>query len=107
MRATASLGPAAIRTCGRVRASPALTSSVRLYYETFKSLRVGFIGPKIETPTGVARFPKEIFRPPRAWVEKQYNVTHWTAMPRGGHFAAMEEPKLFVKDVRTFFADVR
>ena len=40
---------------------------------------------------------------PRRWVENHYNVTHWTEMPRGGHFAAMEQPKLFVEDVRKFF----
>jgi microsomal epoxide hydrolase len=88
-------------------ATRTITSSVRLYYETFKSLRVGFIGPKIETPTGVARFPREIYKPPRKWVEKHYNVTHWTVMPRGGHFAAMEQPGLFADDVRRFFASIR
>ena len=44
---------------------------------------------------------------PRSWVEQQYNVTHWSVMPRGGHFAAMEQPDLFVDDVRTFFRTVR
>jgi microsomal epoxide hydrolase len=84
-----------------------ITSSMRLYYETFKGGRVGFLGKRIEVPTGVARFPKEIYRFPRAWVEKHYNVTHWTVMPRGGHFAAMEQPALFVEDVRKFFRTVR
>jgi microsomal epoxide hydrolase len=84
-----------------------ITSSTRLYYEVFKSGRVGFIGNKVAAPTGVARFPKEIFRFPRKWVENHYNVTHWTNMPRGGHFAAMEEPGLFVDDLRKFFATVR
>ena len=41
------------------------------------------------------------------WVERRYNVTHWTEMPRGGHFAAMEQPDLFVDDVRSFFRTVR
>ena len=41
------------------------------------------------------------------WVEAAYNVKQWTEMPRGGHFAAMEEPKLFVEDVRKFFRTVR
>jgi epoxide hydrolase len=48
-----------------------------------------------------------MFRPPRAWVERRYNLTHWAEMPRGGHFAAMEQPDLFVEDVRTFFRTVR
>ena len=61
-----------------------------------------------DVPTGVARYPKEeILRFPRSWVEQRYNVTHWAVMPRGGHFAAMEQPELFVDDLRTFFRTVR
>lgn len=84
-----------------------ITSSTRLYYETFKSGRVGVLGDRIEVPTGVARFPKEIMRFPRKWVEGRYNVTHWTDMPKGGHFAAMEQPELFIEDVRKFFRTLR
>jgi len=84
-----------------------ITPSTRLYYETFKSGRVGILGNRVEVPTGVARFPKEIMRFPRKWVENHYNVTHWTQMPRGGHFAALEQPELFVTDVRAFFATLR
>jgi pimeloyl-ACP methyl ester carboxylesterase len=84
-----------------------ITSSMRLYYEVFKGGRVGFIGPRIPVPTGVARFPKEIFRFPRSWVNEHYNVTHWTVMPKGGHFAAMEQPDLYVEDVRAFFRGLR
>lgn len=62
---------------------------------------------RIEVPTGVARFPKEIMRFPRKWVENHYDVTHWTDMPRGGHFAAMEQPELYIADLRKFFATVR
>ena len=51
--------------------------------------------------------PKEILRFPRAWVEQRYNVTYWADMPRGGHFAAMEQPELFVDDLRSFFATIR
>ena len=82
-------------------------SSMRLYWET---QHVGseqgapeFVG----VPTGVARYPKEPIRLPRAWVERRYNVTRWAEMPRGGHFAAMEQPELFVDDVRSFFRTVR
>jgi pimeloyl-ACP methyl ester carboxylesterase len=42
-----------------------------------------------------------------AWCEDAYNITHWTTMPRGGHFAAFEQPELFVEDVRAFFDTVR
>jgi hypothetical protein len=60
-------------------------------------------------PVGFALFPKEINVPPRAWVERSMGgkLVHWTEMPRGGHFAAMEQPKLLVEDVRTFFRKVR
>ena len=78
-------------------------SSARLYWENFRS---GAAGARVELPTGVAAFPKEILRAPRHWCEPQYNITHWTAMPRGGHFAAFEQPELFVDDVRAFFATV-
>ncbi len=84
-----------------------ITSSMRLYYEVFKHGRVFFLANRIEVPTGVARFPREIMRFPRKWVENHYNVTHWTEMPRGGHFAAMEQPELFVDDVRRFFRTLR
>jgi epoxide hydrolase len=84
-----------------------ITSSARLYFEVMKGGRVGFVTNKVEVPTGVARFPKEMMRFPRKWVENHYNVTHWTDMPRGGHFAAMEQPELFVDDVRKFFRTVR
>jgi len=55
-------------------------------------------------PTGVAAFPKEIMKAPRNWCEGRYTITHWTDMPRGGHFAAFEQPELFVEDVRAFFS---
>ena len=59
-------------------------------------------------PTGIARYPKEeILRFPRSWVAQIYNLTYWSELPRGGHFAAMEQPDLFVDDVRKFFATVR
>ena len=63
--------------------------------------------PFIDVPTGVGRYPKEVLRWPRSWVERQYNVTHWASMPRGGHFAAMEQPELFADDLQTFFRTVR
>jgi len=45
--------------------------------------------------------------PPRSYVERIYNVQHWTEMPRGGHFAAMEEPQLLLDDIRKFFRSLR
>ena len=84
-----------------------ITSSTRIYYEVFKGMRMAFITNKVEVPTGVARFPKEIIRFPRSWVEKHYNLTHWTEMPKGGHFGAMEQPALFVEDLRNFARTLR
>jgi len=79
-------------------------SSARLYWESFG--RFG-TGEPVRLPTGVASFPKEILRSPRHWCEDNYHITQWTDMPRGGHFAAFEQPELFVDDVRTFFDTVR
>ena len=61
-------------------------------------------GTRCETPTGFAAFPADAVlpMPPRSRVELAYNVTHWTDMPSGGHFAASEEPELFVGDVRAW-----
>jgi len=83
------------------------TSSARLYYEM---MHAGKFPPqqfRVDVPTGCAIFPKEILKPPRAWVERLYNVTHWTRFARGGHFAAMEEPAALVEDIRTFFRPLR
>jgi epoxide hydrolase len=64
---------------------------------------------KIQVPTGVAAFPKEmpVFLPPRRFLEQDFNLIHYTQMPRGGHFACLEQPQLFVEDVRAFFRKVR
>lgn len=64
-------------------------------------------GRRIEVPTGVAAFPHDLLAfPPRAMAERGYNVVHWTKMPRGGHFASLEEPELFLADLRNFVADL-
>jgi pimeloyl-ACP methyl ester carboxylesterase len=81
-----------------------IASSTRLYWETRNS---GSPPPVVRVPTGVARYPKEVLRWPRSWVERNYNVTRWVVMPRGGHFAAMEQPALFTEDLREFFGTVR
>ena len=78
-------------------------SAARLYWEHQHLAAVEGAPEYVGVPTGVARYPKEIVRYPRSWVERRYNVTRWVDMPRGGHFAAMEQPDLFVDDVRAFF----
>ncbi|HMG27683.1 MAG TPA: alpha/beta fold hydrolase [Acidimicrobiia bacterium] len=84
-----------------------ITSSVRLYWELQHTSSEPGTPEFVGVPTGIARYPKEPIRLPRAWVERRYNVTHWAEMPRGGHFAAMEQPELFVDDLRTFFRALR
>jgi pimeloyl-ACP methyl ester carboxylesterase len=85
-------------------ATASAASSARMYWESFN--RFGGFG-RVELPTGIASFPKEVLRAPRSWCEPNYNITHWTKMARGGHFAAFEQPELYVDDVRAFFATVR
>jgi pimeloyl-ACP methyl ester carboxylesterase len=59
-------------------------------------------------PTGISQFPKELFTPSRRWAERVYtDIRHWSELDRGGHFAAFEEPDLFVDEVRSFFRLVR
>jgi pimeloyl-ACP methyl ester carboxylesterase len=65
-------------------------------------------GTKLETPTGIAAFRDPVYSmPPRSLVERGYTIVQWTDMPRGGHFAAMEAPELFVADVQKFLRLVR
>jgi pimeloyl-ACP methyl ester carboxylesterase len=77
-------------------------SSMRLYREA-RAVPLAFAeGERVPVPCAVARFPKEEPMPPREWVERGYDVARWTEMPRGGHFAAMEEPDLLAGDLREF-----
>ena len=80
-------------------------SSVRLYYENRRD--AGLQG-QVEVPFACAVFPGELFaNAPRQWVEASYNLVQYTEMPRGGHFAAMEEPELLVADMRKFFKGLK
>jgi pimeloyl-ACP methyl ester carboxylesterase len=83
-----------------------IASSTRMYYESRHAPAMRPVR-YVAVPTGVAVFPKEIYFTPRRWAESRYNVARWTMMPRGGHFAALEEPELLVDDVRAFFRDLR
>ena len=65
-------------------------------------------GKRVEVPTGCALFPEELLSwPPRSYVERVYNVSHWTEMSKGGHFAAMEQPDLLIKDIRSFAKEIK
>jgi pimeloyl-ACP methyl ester carboxylesterase len=83
-----------------------ITSSMRLYYEARASEWKLLPEEKITVPTGFALSPIEP-QVPRKQVEKSHTVTHWKVMPSGGHFAALEEPDILVKDLRKFFRDLR
>ena len=83
-----------------------INSSTRLYFESQKSGRFPPFD-RVEAPTGCAVFPGEILRLPESWARNLCNVTRYTRFDRGGHFAAMEEPDLFIADVREFFRTVR
>lgn len=80
-----------------------INSSIRTYYENAHASSPLAAGQKIEVPAGFALFPKEINTPPREWAERSLRIQRWTPMPRGGHFAALEEPELLVEDMRAFF----
>lgn len=79
-------------------------SSARLYWESFARFR----GSTITLPSGISQYPKEIMTTSRRFAERVHtDLRHWNDLPRGGHFAAFEEPDLFVDEVRTFFRHVR
>lgn len=82
-------------------------SSFRLYWEGARAPMQFQEHDFVSVPCAVARFPKEAPFPPRAYVERGYNVQRWTEMPRGGHFAAAEEPQLLAEDIRAFFRPLR
>ena len=65
-------------------------------------------GQRVEVPTAAALFPAELLSwPPRSYAERVYNITRWTEMPRGGHFAALEQPALLIDDIRAFARTLR
>ena len=79
-------------------------SSARLYWESFRMPNLA----EVPIPTGASIFPKEIFRASKRWAEKRFtNLIHWNELPKGGHFAAFEQPELFVGEVRTCFRKLR
>ena len=84
-----------------------ISSSARLYYEDSHAAPQLKQGQYIEVPAGVATFPKDLTLPPRELGERFLRVERWTEMPRGGHFAALEEPELLVDDMRVFFHDLK
>jgi pimeloyl-ACP methyl ester carboxylesterase len=80
-------------------------SSARLYWES----KLAFFAPKgVEVPTAVTAFPEEIYTAPRSWTEKAYpKLIYYNRVEKGGHFAAWEQPKIFVKEIRAAFKSLR
>jgi len=79
-------------------------SSARLYWESFNSPNLD----PIDMPVGCSIFPCEIFRSSRRWAEKRFsNLIHWNELDKGGHFAAFEQPGVFVEELRNCFRQLR
>jgi pimeloyl-ACP methyl ester carboxylesterase len=80
-------------------------SSARLYWES----KLAFFAPKhVAIPTAISVFPDEIYAAPRSWTERAYpKLIHFNTLPKGGHFAAWEQPGLFVAEVRASFRSLR
>ena len=86
-----------------------ITSSMRDYFDNDNMRFRVTLGPQdfVNVPTGVAVFASNFVdegQPPREWVERLYNLRRWTPMPKGGHFAAIEEPELLAHDIAAFFS---
>jgi pimeloyl-ACP methyl ester carboxylesterase len=89
-----------------------ITSSMRDYYDNRRWQGEPRLGPDVfaQVPTAVALFPHMFVpegEPPREWAQRLYDVRRWTVMPRGGHFAAAEEPELVARDIAAFFAGLQ
>jgi pimeloyl-ACP methyl ester carboxylesterase len=83
--------------------SDTIASSIRTYAENPPPRAP----ERIAVPAAFASFPKDISPPPREWVARRLNLQQFTEMPRGGHFAAWEEPELLAADIRAFFRQYR
>ena len=95
-------------------ATETIGSSFQPYHDVMNAGAVRWIKEKAKdwlgsstTPAGFALFPKDISSPPREWAERFFNVQRWTEMPRGGHFAALEDPQHLAEDICEFFRPLR
>jgi pimeloyl-ACP methyl ester carboxylesterase len=86
-------------------------SSARLYWQSMRQVNEwisGAVSDTVTTPTGCSIFPKELQRPSRRWAEKRFlDIRYWNEPDKGGHFAAFEQPDIFVDEVRAFFRLLR
>jgi pimeloyl-ACP methyl ester carboxylesterase len=84
-------------------------SSARLYWDNLNTAKAGFFDVKgVTIPVAVSAFPDEIYQAPRSWAERAYpNLIHYNKLEKGGHFAAWEQPELFVAELREGFRSLR
>lgn len=82
-------------------------SSLRQYVEGSQRPLQFASGQRVEVPLGVALFPGELPMPPRSWLQRCFDVQHWSPQAKGGHFAALEQPQLLAEDIRAFFRPLR
>ncbi|WP_335310485.1 epoxide hydrolase family protein [Sphingomonas phyllosphaerae] len=87
--------------------SGTIDASLRLYKENRLEPLAFIAGERVPVPLGVAVFPRELPMPPRSWVERVFDVRRWSMMPKGGHFAALEQPAALAADIRAFFRPLR
>ncbi len=87
-------------------ATGTIGSAMRIYREDRLTREAMLPTPHLETPVAYADFPKEVAVPPFGWITETYNIVQETSMPKGGHFAALEQPDLLIADLRKFFAKV-
>jgi epoxide hydrolase len=87
-------------------ATGTIGSAMRIYRENRLSGEETEPTPYLETPVAYADFPREVAVSPFLWITRTYNVVQRTEMPKGGHFAALEQPELLLDDIRKFFAKV-
>lgn len=90
-------------------ATQTINSACRIYYESMQAMYKPSDKPtkKIEVPTAVALFPRDLVKAPKDFANRFFNVQQWTEMPKGGHFAAMEQPELLAADIRKFVTVVQ
>jgi len=81
-------------------------SAIRIYRENRLTGEGAARMPRLETPVAYADFPSEVAVPPFRWITQTYNVVQRTEMPKGGHFAALEQPDLLLEDIRKFFEKI-
>ncbi len=82
-------------------------ASLRQYVEGSRRPLQFVPGQRMEVPLGVAVFPGELPMPPRSWLERCFDVRHWSVQSKGGHFAALEQPQALAEDIRAFFRPLR